>query len=54
MMQKPEIGDEDSASLRTYLDASRMYDWEIINKDVTWNHITVCKLFGFKNNYLKQ
>ena len=24
---KPEIGDEDSASLKTYLDASRMYDW---------------------------
>ena len=24
--KKPEIGDEDSASLRTYLDASRMYD----------------------------
>ena len=24
--KKPEIGDEDSASLKTYLDASRMYD----------------------------
>ena len=23
---EPEIGDEDSASLKTYLDASRMYD----------------------------
>ncbi len=26
MHKKPEIGDEDSASLKTYLDASRMYD----------------------------
>ena len=24
--KKPEIGDEDSASLKTYLDAPRMYD----------------------------
>ena len=24
--KKPEIGDEDSASLKTYLDAFRMYD----------------------------
>ena len=27
--KKPEIGDEDSASLKTYLDASRMYDWNV-------------------------
>ena len=26
MQKKNEIGDEDSASLKTYLDASRMYD----------------------------
>ena len=25
--KNPKIGDEDSASLKTYLDASRMYDW---------------------------
>ena len=31
MMQKKEteIGDEDSASLKTYLDVSRMYDWNV-------------------------
>ena len=29
MMQKLEIGDEDSASRKTYLDVSRMYDWKI-------------------------
>ena len=33
MMQKPEIGDEDSASLRTYLDASGMYDWNSCIRD---------------------
>ena len=25
--KKNEIGDKDSASLRTYLDVSKMYDW---------------------------
>ena len=28
MQKKPEISDEVSASLKTYLDASRMYDWK--------------------------
>ena len=35
---KPEIGDEDSASLKTYLDASKMYDWN--NNYIFFNFFT--------------
>ena len=34
MMQKPEISDDDSASVRTYLDASRMYDWNDLQSNI--------------------
>ena len=42
--KKTEIGDEDSVSLRTYLDASRMYDWNYISYSATLPLSVACYL----------